>query len=306
MTGARRPSDEGVRPRRHGGATMSRALAAVPLPDPESTPVHVVEMWSTSDVATPSSEPTRAETSIDAFVRFLADDPRGDAVGTALLRGPLSLLDASAAIVFAASRDRSTLRCVASVNYPPGLLADLAVLPAEAHHVACRVLRSGVEEVWSVPEAAQQHPVMRRAAEMLPGGLRGEIASIPLRSAGEVIGVLGFKCPGGLDRTWESRRVVDGVVGALSLWVALQRALEPLDESLAVVRPRLAVTPRQRQVLELAAAGETNAQIATRLGYSEKTIKNDLTSLYRLFGAHDRDDLLARASADPLGSSSAS
>jgi len=243
-------------------------------------------------------DPGVVGTSLDAFVRYLADDPRSEAVGSALLRGPLALLDASAAIVFAASADRESLRCVAAANYPPGLLHQLAVLPVEAHHVACRVFRSGVEEVWSVAEAAHQHSVMRQAAESLPGGLHGEIASIPLRSQGETIGVLGFKCPGGLARTWETRRVVDGVVGALSLWVALQRALDTAVDLPG--RTPLAVTARQRRVLELVREGASNAQIAVLVGYSEKTIKNDLTSLYRLLGATSRTDLVARAFDDAV------
>ena len=253
--------------------------------------------------ASPESPPAAAPllgdpgvvgTSLDTFVRYLADDPRSDAVGTALLRGPLALLDASAAIVFAASADRESLRCVAAANYAPGLLHQLAVLPVEAHHVACRVFRSGVEEVCSAAEAAHQHPVMRQAAE----SLRGEIASIPLRSRGETIGVLGFTCPGGLARTWETRRVVDGVVGALSLWVALQRALDTAVD--LPDRTPLAVTARQRRVLELVREGASNAQIAVLVGYSEKTIKNDLTALYRLLGATSRTDLVARAFDDAV------
>jgi len=243
--------------------------------------------------AAPSAEADARETSLADFVRYLADDPRGEAVGTALLRGPLAELGASAAIVFAATGDRESLRCVASANYPPGLLRQLSRLPVEARHVACQVFRSGVEEVWSVTEAATQHPVMRAAAEVLPGGPRGDMASLPLRSRGETIGVLGFTCPDGLPRTWESRRVVDGVAGALALWVALRRALEV--EAVVPGRTPLVVTARQRRVLELVREGSNNAQIAVLLGYSEKTIKNDLTSLYRLLGASSRSDLVARA-----------
>jgi DNA-binding CsgD family transcriptional regulator len=240
--------------------------------------------------------PITAETSVAAFVRYLADDPRGEAVGTALLRGPLSLLGASAAIVFAASQDRSALRCVASAAYPAGLLRELERLPVEAHHVACRVFRSGVEEVWSVPEAAHQHPVMGQAAELLHGSVRGEIAWLPLRSQGEVIGVLGFACPEELDRTWETRRVLEGVLGTLTLWVALRRAVD-VPAPMSADRPPQAMTPRQQRILELVAEGATNAQIAVRLGYSEKTIKNDLTVLYRMFGASGREELVARAGA---------
>lgn len=57
--------------------------------------------------------------------------------------------------------------------------------------------------------------------------------------------------------------------------------------------PRL--TPRERDVLELLAAGHRNHDIAARLGLSEKTVRNHASHLLLKFGAEDRTSLVIRA-----------
>jgi DNA-binding CsgD family transcriptional regulator len=60
--------------------------------------------------------------------------------------------------------------------------------------------------------------------------------------------------------------------------------------------PRL--TPRQRQLLHLLAAGHTNAQIARRLGLAEGTVRTHLENLYRRLGVSSRTEAAARAFRD--------
>jgi DNA-binding CsgD family transcriptional regulator len=60
-------------------------------------------------------------------------------------------------------------------------------------------------------------------------------------------------------------------------------------------RPRPALTSRQRQVLELLAAGHTNGQIARRLGVSEGTVRTHLENMYRRLGVTSRTAAVARA-----------
>lgn len=55
------------------------------------------------------------------------------------------------------------------------------------------------------------------------------------------------------------------------------------------------LTNRQRQVLLLAAGGNTNAQIATRLQISSNTVAEVLTAAYRTLGASDRANAVALA-----------
>jgi DNA-binding NarL/FixJ family response regulator len=70
-------------------------------------------------------------------------------------------------------------------------------------------------------------------------------------------------------------------------------------------RPTHALSEREREVLELVAAGLSNQRIATRLSISEKTVKAHLTSVFRQLGVEDRTQaaLWARENglASPIG-----
>ena len=52
--------------------------------------------------------------------------------------------------------------------------------------------------------------------------------------------------------------------------------------------PAGALTPREREVLSLVAAGLANKQIARRLGISDRTVKAHLTSVFARLGVEDR------------------
>jgi DNA-binding NarL/FixJ family response regulator len=56
----------------------------------------------------------------------------------------------------------------------------------------------------------------------------------------------------------------------------------------ATRNPLQQLTDRERQVLDLLAAGLTNKVIATRLGIAEKTVKAHLTSIFSTLGVSDR------------------
>jgi DNA-binding CsgD family transcriptional regulator len=60
--------------------------------------------------------------------------------------------------------------------------------------------------------------------------------------------------------------------------------------------PRL--TARQQELLQLVAAGYTNAQIARRLGISEATVRTHLEHIYRLLQVSSRAAAVTRAFAD--------
>jgi DNA-binding NarL/FixJ family response regulator len=58
--------------------------------------------------------------------------------------------------------------------------------------------------------------------------------------------------------------------------------------------PRV-LTPRESEVLRLVAAGESNGQIAARLGLSINTIERHVANLYRKIDARGRADATAYA-----------
>jgi len=78
----------------------------------------------------------------------------------------------------------------------------------------------------------------------------------------------------------------------------LMSAMRPLIQSSGAGRTnRPGLTPRERQVLALVAAGCANKEIARQCSVSEETIKHHLTRMFDKVGASNRLELAARATA---------
>jgi two-component system, NarL family, response regulator NreC len=59
--------------------------------------------------------------------------------------------------------------------------------------------------------------------------------------------------------------------------------------------PHETLTPRQREVLQLAAEGKTNAEIAERLNISPRTVENHRATLMHRLGLQNQTDLIRHA-----------
>lgn len=59
--------------------------------------------------------------------------------------------------------------------------------------------------------------------------------------------------------------------------------------------PTARLTPRQKDLLRLLAAGHTNSQIARRLGISEGTVRTHLENLYETLHVSNRTAAVTRA-----------
>ncbi len=76
--------------------------------------------------------------------------------------------------------------------------------------------------------------------------------------------------------------------GLLSADPALSASLLALPAAPAVDEDSEALTPREREVLQLLARGLANKQIAAQLGLSENTVKFHISSVYAKLGAGNR------------------
>ncbi|MEA2594103.1 MAG: hypothetical protein QOF01_572 [Thermomicrobiales bacterium] len=81
---------------------------------------------------------------------------------------------------------------------------------------------------------------------------------------------------------------------AIASWPRLEASIPTAPRS------RNVLTPRGTEVLRLAAAGRTNAEIATVLGIGIRTVEQHLTAAYAALGARGRADAVARALAAGL------
>jgi two-component system response regulator NreC len=59
--------------------------------------------------------------------------------------------------------------------------------------------------------------------------------------------------------------------------------------------PHETLTPRQREVLQLAAEGKTNTEIAARLNISQRTVENHRAALMQRLGLQNQTDLIRHA-----------
>jgi two-component system response regulator NreC len=62
--------------------------------------------------------------------------------------------------------------------------------------------------------------------------------------------------------------------------------------SIAPIDPLEALTRRERQVLEFVARGHTNAEIATRLGLSRRTVETHRARMMRKLGLETQADAI--------------
>ena len=90
-------------------------------------------------------------------------------------------------------------------------------------------------------------------------------------------------------------------VGVISELVArvrrfISRAAIQREATTPSAGPRL--TRREREVLQLLAAGRRQKEIATELVISHKTVATHIQNLLGKFGVHSRAELLARAYRD--------
>jgi DNA-binding NarL/FixJ family response regulator len=70
-----------------------------------------------------------------------------------------------------------------------------------------------------------------------------------------------------------------------------------------VAKPFPELTDREREVLDLIAAGLPNAAIARKLFLSEKTVRNNITAVFAKLGVRDRAEAVVRAREAGLGRS---
>ena len=175
------------------------------------------------------------------------------------------------------------------------LVASLAV-PASLHDVRGRFLyvneaaerasgRSNAQ--WRghhftdpLPPEARENVVaqFRRAVE---SGEPTEFETVFTDASGQLRGVRAQHLP---------LRAGDAIVGVLILAYDVSPPVEP---SLLEREPRL--TPRQREILDLMAAGLSTAEIAKRLTLSIETVRNHVRSVLVELNVHTRLEAIAGA-----------
>ena len=235
------------------------------------------------------------EPSMLAFFRTLADAPDGSTVAHAICRGLLPAYGCELVTIYLGTDDGQALDLLGQWGMERELARLYARLPMDLPSPERDAYRSGAEAFVSVRMVAKHYPIAASYLKAHPGQARSQLVYLPLRRRSVPVGVLGLRFHQPVQRTWQLREALDALASGVTLWaVAHAEAARGTDEGRKRLR-EVKVSSRQREVLALVREGRTNADIARRLGYSEVTIKADLTALYKLLGASGRDDLVEKA-----------
>jgi DNA-binding NarL/FixJ family response regulator len=181
-------------------------------------------------------------------------------------------------LVGEASNGRELLAVVAGAA-PDVVLTDLA-MPDLDGAAATRALLARQPDLGVL--VLTMHADDESVVRALRAGARGYL----LKGAGRdelVRAVLAVAAGEALYDPAVARRIVDVFTGA--------RAADPFPE----------LTPRERQVLGLLAAGERNSAIARRLGMTDKTVRNHVSAILTKLQVPDRTAAALRARDAGLG-----
>ncbi|MFM7146806.1 MAG: LuxR C-terminal-related transcriptional regulator [Actinomycetales bacterium] len=100
---------------------------------------------------------------------------------------------------------------------------------------------------------------------------------------------------------WADVELLRGTVWLLAAWLRLAELTNLLEASGILGKPRTGakvhISERQQVILQALRDGRSNPSIATTLGFSVSTVKQDISALQKMLGARNRHEVVQRAVA---------
>lgn len=229
------------------------------------------------------------------LLQVLSSSPHPDEVAEALVSGPGRQFGASSGAVLWARGP--TLIVLGLHGYLREEVAGLDSLPVASDYSLPTAYREGEAFILPIATAGAAYPGLLRPGSRwehtvarFPAGM---IINAPIVSAGRSVGAYALSCAVARSCSTLEVAMLDAVSSALGLWMA-----HP-DSGLFVDDPDswtdIEISQRQLRILSLVEAGRTNAAIASTLGYSTSTVKQELRRIMVLLGTPDREASAQRA-----------
>ena len=199
------------------------------------------------------------------------------------------------------------------------MTAPIRILTADDHHL----IRAGVAaflatepELTVVAEAANGEEALEKYRETKPDlvlmdlsmpvmdGIEATRAIIAEFPAARIVVLTTYAGDEDIHRALDvgamgymvKDMMVSEVVKTIRTVMSGRRGIPPeVAAKLAEHTPRIALTPREIEVLSLVASGLTNAQVAERIGRTEETVKVHVKNILQKLGARDRTEAVTTA-----------
>lgn len=237
---------------------------------------------------------------LSGFVRVLCANPNGDGAARAMVMGALAPLGAVSGQIYGSGRP-ATLELLGNFGWSAKdavAFRTLAVgLPLPASHAFTSV--STVAVPWH--DLHDRYPALtsddgpQEAPEIADG--KPLVVCVPIvwteQPVGVLVAIVNEQPPLGPPE-WQ---YLDGVAGALGLWMIEQRRslIDNWRKTAPMPHAEIRLSPRQHRILELVGNGSNDAEIADSLGISIHMIRQDISEMMELLGAETRDGAAGRA-----------
>lgn len=238
-----------------------------------------------------------------AFMRLVTTKPDATSLLHALVRGPFNIYGTFGATLYAPDDAGQALELQGQWGFGPSL-ATYASLPLRLSFPLTRAYLTAQPIFSDAAAVDARYPLMTAARDgiLAEQGVdaRGvTIVAMPLQYQGVAIGACSWWCTHEGPWTWNDYSYIDGTAAILSLWLQLhtyERSLAAAGFARSGIPARTRMlTERQRAVLAMIRDGKSNAAIASALGYSVSTVKNDVQALFTVLGCTRRKELARKA-----------
>lgn len=224
--------------------------------------------------------------SVAGFLRTLSEAPPPGTVADVIVDGFGDSLGMRAAAVLVARPPQMVVFALSGL--PSEQARDFESLPLDGDYPGTRAFREAevvIDPVDQLPHiyAAMSSPTSRGRALLtrFPGG---QLVSAPIVGGGRTLG--SYTAVTEAERDWSPLELaaLSTIGHGLGMWLTHPDSGLP-DES---ATPRAGLSARQTDILERVAAGMGNAAIATDLGFSESTVKAEISRAMRSLGVDSR------------------
>jgi DNA-binding CsgD family transcriptional regulator len=224
------------------------------------------------------------------LAKTVLDDPKPDQFLSHIVNKTLASIDARGAILGVIERE-GFLDLQGTYGYSSDMVNPYMRIPLWTPMPITDAARTGEISVFNSPkEMIKVYPHLSQFSETEAN----VTVSAPIKYRNTVIGAIGFTSIKAPQKDFMKSETTQGVLALCGLYIRnllASKAETHKDYSSSMK----ALSPRQKQIINLFKEDLTTDQMAERLKYSSSTIKQDIIKIYSVFGVNSRSAVVQLA-----------